>query len=208
MVDPRSRDRLRRRAAALAGAALLVSGLASCGWLGEDQSDRILVVGDSVTWQSRAWVVKALGGGGEVDLEAISGKRTDELLDGAEEGVSHHPRSGIFMPGYNDVLQNRVNEAALPQMMDLAAQVPCSVWLLIPDKGVYDPKIAQAWNQRVRDEAEGYPNVHVVDDWARLVDGSQQYALVKTEDGVHPNDLGRKAVAEVMAKSLQRECPD
>lgn len=202
--------RLRGKAIAITALAVTVLGsaLTGCGLFDDPKSDRILVVGDSVTYQSRAWVVKALGGGDEVDLQAISGKRTDELLEGAEDGVSHGPRSGIFMPGYNDVLQNKVGQSALPQMMDLAAQVPCSVWLLIPVKGVYDPAFAEDWNQRVRDEAGSHPNVHVVDDWARLVDDSQDYALVKTEDGVHPNDLGRKAVGEVMARSLKRECPD
>lgn len=196
-----------RRAVALVGAALLVVGTASCGWLDQEPTDRILVVGDSVTYQSRAWVVKSLGGEDEVDLQAITGKRTDELLDGAEAGVSHDPRAAIFMPGYNDVLQNRVGRSALPQMMDLAGQTPCAVWLLIPVKGVYDPAFAEDWNQRVRDEAAAYPNVHVVDDWARLVDDSQDYALVKTEDGVHPNGLGRQAVGKVMADTLERECP-
>jgi len=188
--------------------AILLGSLSGCGLFDRDPGERVLIGGDSVTYMSSGPLKEDFSWADEVDIKAVSGLRTDELLPFAKEGLSHDPSSAVFMPGYNDVLQNRVNEAALPQMMDLAAQVPCSVWLLIPDKGVYDPKIAQAWNQRVRDEAEGYPNVHVVDDWARLVDGSQQYALVKTEDGVHPNDLGRKAVAEVMAKSLQRECPD
>jgi hypothetical protein len=166
------------------------------------------VVGDSVTYQSRAYLVKDLGGSDEVELQARSGLRTDQLLPGAREGVSHGPRSAIFMPGYNDVLQDRVAKAALPEMMDLAAQVPCTVWLLIPNKGVYSADIAETWNQRVREEAAGHDNVHIVDDWARLVDNSQKYALVKSADAVHPNALGRKAIGEVMSKALARECPD
>lgn len=196
-----------RTALTLAAAALLSAGLVSCGLFSDDQSGRILVVGDSVTYQSRAYLVKDLGGSDQVDLQARSGLRTDELLPGAEEGVSHDPRSAVFMPGYNDVLQNRVDRSPLPEMMDLAAQVPCTVWLLIPTRGVYDPKIAEAWNQRVREEAAGHENVHVVDDWARLVDDSQQYALVKSEDAVHPNALGRKTIGDVMSKALDRECP-
>lgn len=185
-----------------------VAGLGGCGLFSDDSSGRILVVGDSVTYQSRAYVVKDLGGSDQVEMKAHSGLRTDQLLPGAEEGVDHGPRSAIFMPGYNDVLQDRVDQAPVPEMMDLAAEVPCSVWLLIPTKGVYRPEIAEAWNQRVRDEAAGHENVHLVDDWARLVDGSQQYALVQTEDGVHPNALGRKAIGGVMSKALERECGD
>ncbi|HWJ96575.1 MAG TPA: SGNH/GDSL hydrolase family protein [Acidimicrobiales bacterium] len=195
-----------RIARALAGTVLLVSGLAGCGLFDRDAGDRVLVVGDSVTYQSRAYLVKEFAWADELDIEATSGLRTDQLLPDAEEGLSHHPSSAAFMPGYNDILQDRVDRAALPEMMDLAAKVPCSVWLLIPVKGVYAPATAEAWNQRVRDEAAGHDNVHLVDDWARLVDNSQDYALVKSEDAVHPNGLGRKAVADVMSKSIQREC--
>lgn len=200
--------RLPRIAVPLVAALAATAALGGCGLFDDEPSGRVLVVGDSVTYQSRNWVTKALGGEDEVDLKATSGLRTDELLEGAKEGVSHDPSRGIFMPGYNDVLQNRVDRAALPEMMDLAAQVPCSVWLLIPEKGVYSPDIAKDWNQRVRDEAAGHDNVHVVDDWARLVDDSQKYALVKSADAVHPNGLGRKAIGEVMDHSLDRECPE
>ncbi len=191
----------------LAGLTVLMGGLSSCGLFSDDSSGRTLVVGDSVTYQSRGYIVKELGGDDEVEMKAHSGLRTDQLLPGAEEGVGHDPKRAIFMPGYNDVLQDRLDQSDLPQMMDLAAEVPCTVWLLIPTRGVYSAAIAEDWNQRVRDEAAGHDNVHLVDDWARLVDNSQEYAFVNTEDGVHPNALGRKAIGEVMAKSIDRECP-
>jgi hypothetical protein len=191
----------------LAGLSVLVGGLSSCGLFSDDTSGRTLVVGDSVTYQSRGYIVKELGGGDEVEMKAHSGLRTDQLLPGAEEGVSHDPKRAIFMPGYNDVLQDRVDQSKLPEMIDLAAQVPCTVWLLLPTKGVYSASIAEDWNQRVRDQAAEYDTIHLVDDWARLVDNSQEYTFVKTEDGLHPNPLGRKAIGEVMAKSINRECP-
>lgn len=194
------------RIAAVAAALLGTTGLAGCGLFQPDAGDRVLIVGDSVTYQSRAELKQEFDWAGELDIKATSGLRTDELLPGAEEGLSHDPSSAVFMPGYNDVLQNRVDQAAVPQMMDIAAKIPCSVWLLIPDKGVYSPDIAEAYNARVRAEAEGHDNVHVIDDWARLVDNSQKFALVKTADAVHPNELGRRVVAQAMSESLQREC--
>lgn len=197
----------RRTAFALAATGLVgLLGLTSCSLFSRDAGERVLIVGDSVTYQSSAELKEEFDWAGELDIKATSGLRTDELLPGAEEGLSHDPSSAVFMPGYNDVLQNRVDQAAVPEMMDIAAQVPCSVWLLIPVKGVYSPDIAEAYNQRVRDEAEGHDNVHVIDDWARLVDNSQKFALVKTADAVHPNDLGRRVVAQAMSESLQREC--
>ncbi|HWJ64397.1 MAG TPA: SGNH/GDSL hydrolase family protein [Acidimicrobiales bacterium] len=198
--------RIPRTAAAVAATVLLLSLLAGCGLFDDDPGDRVLVVGDSVTYQSRAYLTKEFSWADELEIKAHSGLRTDQLLPGAKEGVSHHPSSAAFMPGYNDVLQDRVAQAAIPQMMEVAAEVPCSVWLLIPVRGVYSADLARSYNARVRKAAEGHDNVHLVDDWARLVDDSPEYALVKREDAVHPNPLGRKVVAEVMSKSIQREC--
>jgi len=191
------------RAAAVA--VLLAAVLAGCG-LFDDPGERVLIVGDSVTYQSRAPLKKDFDWAGELDIKAVSGLRTDELLPAAEEGASHHPSSAAFMPGYNDVLQSNVEQAKLPEMMDIAAGIPCSVWLLIPTHGVYSKQTAEAWNDRVRKEAEGHDNVHLVDDWARLVDNSPGYTLVKKEDAVHPNLKGRDAIARVMSDSIKREC--
>jgi hypothetical protein len=195
-----------RTAAALAGAAILVTGASACSLFDRDPGERVLIVGDSVTYQSRAELKEEFAWADELDIKATSGLRTDELLPGAEEGISNDPSSAVFMPGYNDILQGKVPEAAVPEMMDLAAEVECSVWLLIPVEGVYSRTDAEAFNQRVRDEAEDHDNVHLVDDWARLVDNSQDFALVKREDAVHPNDLGRRVVAQAMGESLKREC--
>lgn len=187
------------------GAALAI-GAAGCGLFDRDPGERVLIVGDSVTYQSRAELKEEFAWADELDIKATSGLRTDELLPGAEEGVSNDPSSAVFMPGYNDILQGKVPEAAVPEMMDLAAEVDCSVWLLIPLDGVYSRADAEAFNQRVRDEAEDHDSVHLVDDWARLVDNSQDFALVKQEDAVHPNELGRRVVAQAMGESLKREC--
>ena len=199
--DPRA-----RRAAAFAVLAILAATTASCGLFDPDAGDRVLIVGDSVTYQSRGPLKKEFDWAGELNIKATSGLRTDELLPAAEEGVSHDPSSAAFMPGYNDVLQSNVAQAKLPEMMDLAAEVPCSVWLLIPTHGVYSQATAEAWNTRVREEAEKHDNVHVVADWANLVDNSPGYTLVKKEDAVHPNLKGRDAIARVMSDSLKRAC--
>src|SRR5690606_25510910 len=157
---------LLRTAVAVAASASLLAG---CGLFG-DSRDRVLIVGDSVTYLSRAYLTKELDRAGTIDLQATSGLRTDELLPGAEEGVPYDPDLPVFMPGYNDVLQARLDRAAVPQMLDLAAHVPCSVWRLVAVRGVYEPDLAKAWNARVREAAADHDNVHLVDDWALLVD--------------------------------------
>lgn len=187
-------------------ATVLLLGSTGCGLFDRDAGERVLIVGDSVTYQSRAELKEEFDWAGELDIKATSGLRTDELLPGAEEGASHDPSSAVFMPGYNDILQGKVPEAAVPEMMEVAAGIDCAVWLLIPEKGVYSQADAEAFNQRVRKAAEGHDNVHVIADWARLVDRSQKFALVKEADAVHPNDLGRRVVAQAMSESLRREC--
>ena len=204
-----STTRAARRHRLLLGSSavvLLAALLAGCGLFDDDPGDRVLIVGDSVTYQSRAPLKEDFAWADELDIKAVSGLRTDELLPAAEEGASHHPSSAAFMPGYNDVLQSNVDQAKLPEMMAIAADIPCSVWLLIPTHGVYSKQTAEAWNARVRKEAEGHDNVHLVDDWARLVDNSPGYTLVKKEDAVHPNLKGRDAIARVMSDSIKREC--
>lgn len=185
----------------------LLAGLVTgCGLFDRAPGERVLIVGDSVTFMSREPLKEDFGWADEVDIKAVSGLRTDELLPFAKEGVSQDPSSAVFMPGYNDVLQRRVAEAKLPEMMDLAADIPCVVWLLIPNRGAYSKAMAGAWNERVRQAAEEHDNVHVVDDWARLVDNSPDYTLVQKQDAVHPNEKGQQAIARVMSDSLKREC--
>ena len=186
--------------------AVLLGSLTGCGLFDRDPGERVLIVGDSVTFKSSGPLKEDFSWADEVDIKAVSGLRTDELLPFAEEGMTHDPSSGVFMPGYNDVLQGRVAQAKLPEMMDLAADIPCVVWLLIPDRGAYSKAQAGAWNDRVREEAKQHDAIHVVDDWANLVDNSPDYTLVKRQDAVHPNEQGQQAIARVMSDSLKREC--
>jgi hypothetical protein len=195
-----------RRLGAFVILTVLAGALASCGLFDRDPGERVLVVGDSVTYMSQKPLKEDLSWAGEVDVKAVSGLRTDELYPFAKKGVEADPSSAIFMPGYNDILKSYVAKADLPRMMDLAAEVPCVVWLLIPTKGVYSKTMAGAWNDRVRKEAEEHDNIHVVDDWANLVDNSPDYLLVKREDAVHPNEKGQVTLGRVMSDALRREC--
>ena len=102
--------------------AVLLGSLTGCGLFDRDPGERVLIVGDSVTFMSSGSLKEDFSWADEVDIKAVSGLRTDELLPFAEEGMTHDPSSGVFMPGYNDVLQGRVAQAKLPEMMDLAAE--------------------------------------------------------------------------------------
>ena len=185
---------------------LLVAGLGGCGWFDDDPGDRVLVVGDSVTVLSREQLGEELDWADDLDIRATKGLRSDELLPGARAGVEAGPSSAVWLPGYNDVLQDRVEQAPIDEMMDLADEVPCSVWLTLPTDGVYPAAVAQRWNERVRAAAEGRDDLHVVDDWERLVENSPEFTFTIEADALHPNADGQAALARVMSDSLRELC--
>ena len=194
------------RPLALAAALSLI--LVGCGWLdpAPDPGDRVLVVGDSVTVLSREQLGEEMEWADELDIRATKGLRSDELLPGAREGVDADPSSAVWLPGYNDVLQDRVEEAPVEEMVDLADEVPCSVWLTLPTKGVYPQEVAQRWNDRVREAADGRDGVHIVDDWERLVEESPSFTFTIEADALHPNAEGQSALAQVMSDTLRDRC--
>lgn len=191
------------RAAAVGFAFALV--LASCSLFADD-GPRVLVVGDSVTVLSKEELRDQLGWAGTVDVRAQVRLRTDQLLDMAKEGADEDPDIGIFLPGYNDLLQRRANTKALDQMIDVAAGIPCSIWLLIPEDGGYPLDQVDTWNRRVTELAKAHPNIHVVDGWKVLVEQTPAFTYISDLDAVHPNQPGRTALAKVMAGAANDKC--
>lgn len=173
-----------------------------------DDGPRVLIVGDSVTEQSEAPLRDRFGWAGTLDLRAHSGFRTDELLATAREGVEEgRPDIGVFMPGYNDVLQEVAADTdALEEMVDLADQVPCAVWFLLPVDGAYSTDQVTAWNERVERLVAETDHVEVVTDWRDLVDAAPEFAFTSERDAVHPNERGQAAIADAMAAAVDRHC--
>jgi hypothetical protein len=184
----------------------MVPWVAACGLFSDDDGPRVLVVGDSVTRLAADQLREKMSWAEAVDIKARDGDRTDQLLAAARRGVDASPDIGIFMPGYNDILQNRAETDALAAMIALAAEVECSVWLLIPEDGGYSTSQVRTWNQRVRAAADKHSSLHVERDWKRLVERSPSFTFVSQLDAVHPNKQGREAVAEVMSTAAQRRC--
>jgi lysophospholipase L1-like esterase len=196
----------------------LVVGLAlsSCSLVGDDDdgpgdatgdgSIRVLVVGDSVTVLSEEELRGELGWADQVDIRAHSGWRTDELLDGARSGAAEGPDIGVFLPGYNDVLQDRVDTPALDDMMAVAADLPCAVWFLLPTDGGYSSNLVEVWNARVERAAAEHPTVSISNDWKRLVEESPDFTFLSEADAVHPNRDGQRALATAMSQEARRRC--
>ncbi|WP_421119729.1 hypothetical protein ACE2AJ_20645 [Aquihabitans daechungensis] len=197
----------------LAASAIILS---SCSMLRSDDSSptdatgdgslRVLVVGDSVTVMSSKELRAELEWADRTDIRAQSGLRTDQLLAGARAGAEAEPDIGIFMPGYNDILQDRVDTPALGEMMTVAAGLPCAVWMLLPTDGGYASDLVETWNDRVRDAAANHDNVSTSNDWKRLVEASPDFTFVSETDAVHPNERGQKAIAAAMAQEARKQC--
>ena len=200
----------------IALASLLALVAAGCGGSGSDGAEgadrtgdgevRVMVVGDSVTVLSKDELRRRFAWADALDVRAHSGYRTDQLLEGARAGAEAAPDIGVFLPGYNDVLQDNVDSRALPEMMAVAADLPCAVWLLLPTDGGYAPDLVRIWNERVRTLASGHDEVKVIDDWKKLVEASPDFTFVSEADAVHPNRDGQKAIAEVMSDRARSAC--
>lgn len=164
---------------------------------------RVLVVGDSVTVLAEDDLGAQMSWADELDIRATSGARTDELLDGARAGAEAEPDVGIFFPGYNDILQDHTDEDSLEAMMELAAGLPVSYWLLIPESIAPGPERVRPWNRRVEALARGHDNVMLVREWQKIVDEAPKSTYLMDLDGVHPNRKGRHALAVAMTQAAQ-----
>jgi hypothetical protein len=159
-----------------------------------------------VTRLSAGELRKELEWADTVDIRAHNGYRTDELLTTVRDGVDASPDIGVFMPGYNDILQDRAETTALETMVELASEIPCSVWLLIPTDGGYSTEQVNTWNRRVLAAAEDHDSIHIERDWTRLVERSPEFTFLSEADAVHPNLQGQTAIAKVMSRAATREC--
>lgn len=190
---------------ALALVGLVALAAPGCSLLGDDEPS-VLVVGDSVTDLSRQELGQDFGWADELIVRAQSGATTEELVPLAEDGVDHDPDVGVFLPGYNDILREQADTAALDDMVAIAADLPCSVWLLLPTEGAYDPAQVEAWNQRLERAADEHPSIHLSSDWAELVENSPDFTFLSERDAIHPNKDGQRAIASVMSDQAKDAC--
>lgn len=164
----------------------------------------VVVIGDSVTDQSKDQLVAAMPGQ-DVSVIGLSGLRIDELLPVIEDvvGGDDPPAVGVVMAGYNDLWQGREQESSVEAALDAMAGLDCAVWVLVPTTGPWELDRARAFDQRVRDAAED-AGVEVVTEWQEAVDAPGDELV--TPDGVHPSDAGKERVAAVMAEAVDEIC--
>lgn len=171
---------------------------------------QVLAVGDSVTYMSRNAITSEFDWTSNVDPQGRPGFRTDELVPVALEKVDEDdPDVLVVLTGYNDLTQGVDTSAAVAEMVEIAADAPCAVWMLLPTKAAYGPDEAAAFNQRVIDLAADHPSVHVATDWRDAVDaepGADPDPRLVTEDEIHPNEAGVDRLAQAMEEAVSRDC--
>lgn len=200
-IDPRAVVALLGLVVVGAGVVVVLNALDSGG-------PRVVVVGDSVTTLSSEELAERFDWAGTLDIRAVEGRTTEELLPLAREGVEEGPDIGIFLPGYNDILQDAA-EAGLPalaEMVDLADRIPCVVWFLVPEEGAYSAEQARIWNDEIRRLVGEREGMAVDDAWWELVTESPDMMFLSEGDAVHPDAQGQAALATVMEAAAEREC--
>ncbi|MGI8939278.1 MAG: SGNH/GDSL hydrolase family protein [Iamia sp.] len=171
---------------------------------------RVLVVGDSVTFMSRSALDGAFDWTDNFDAQGRPGYRTDQLVPVALRKIDEdQPDTLVLLTGYNDLTQGIDTTAAVDQLMGIAGDVPCAVWVLLPTKGEFDQAAAEAFDQRIVALAEDQPTVHLATDWRDVVDagpGPDPDPRLVSEDHIHPTEEGIARLARVMEEAVTREC--
>lgn len=181
--------------------------------------DHVLVVGDSVTFMS--WNALNDEFGSDTTLEPVArpGFRSTDLLPLVQKAIDDRASSGaaldraIFLVGYNDVWQDNGDDR-LEELVELSARYECAVWLTLPTRPageppaseVFDPTLADQWNERMADLVDEHRNLHLVTDWADAIEGSSDTDVYLDGDGIHPNLEGQKLLAETMYEAITNSC--
>lgn len=172
--------------------------------------DRVAMVGDSVTYLSTGYIGEALGWVDRTSIKGHPGFRTDELVPVAEEQVADAPDVLVLLTGYNDVLQEVDPEAGLRAMVEVASEVPCVVWLLVPVKGDYDPGRVESYNARLAELTDDVPSIHLSPLWRDAVDateGPDPDPVLISADRVHPLGAGGEELARSVDRAVRDLCP-
>lgn len=190
-------------------AAAIIGGVA----LRADDPGRgphVLVVGDSVIYQASADLVMTFDWTSNVEVQGRPGFRTHQLVPVALQAVADGDHEFVVvLTGYNDITQEVDTAAAVADMVEVVATVPCAIWVLLPTKGDYPPEAAIAFNDRVEDLVAERDQVHIETGWrdaADATDGPEPDPRLVSDDGVHPTDEGTAEIAEVIEAAVSRTC--
>lgn len=179
---------------------------------------QLLIVGDSVSYLSAGFIDQVFDPD-RTQFVTKPGFTSADLLPlmrdaMAMDDVPAAERDAVIVVvGYNDVRLDEVGQNELAAIAEEASSFRCGVFLTLPARPggeeSTNPKISAEeiddWNRLVVDTIEPYDNLHVARDWEAVVEDRPASDLLQ-EDGLHPNDDGRRILAEAYRNSLGRNC--
>ena len=163
-----------------------------------------VVLGDSIAVMSSEELVEAT----DAQVVAFNGARWADLGPAVGRTLAERqspPKRVAVLLGTNDVLALSVSTVEVAPVLDPLEDVPCVVVFELPGgSGWTVPTL----NERLRDEADGRPNVEVDDEWARLANRNrdEEAASWFEDDGIHPAAEGQERLASAVASGLDRHC--
>jgi lysophospholipase L1-like esterase len=161
--------------------------------------DTVAMVGDSITHVNQGAIEAALGSTFHSTVAAESGKRTDQMMQAAQELAATHPKQALINLGTNDVEQGTSVDAAaqnLARMVSMFSSADCvhvvtiNTHMLSADG--HSPERAAALNAKILELPKQFKNVDLV-RWDQTIDqnvDSHPPAGDLTSDTVHPNEKG------------------
>lgn len=197
--------------------AVLVVGGVAIMRATRGSTDRVVLLGDSITVAFMDRGQDAPVGGHPSEVKAIAGKRVAELLPAAEEAAAGRPAAVVVNLGTNDLVQGRSAPevlADLDRVTDVVDDQAC-VHVVTVNEGILafdQPDIRtriQGVNAGLRDLAarRGYRVI----EWSALVaqhDVAGDPAHPVTSDSIHPTPAGFALLTQAYDQSVAAGCAE
>jgi lysophospholipase L1-like esterase len=171
----------------------------------------VVLLGDSITDQTKATFAQRLGDDWDVTATGVPGDRADQRLPDVPELASHHPMQVVVNLGTNDVIQLKPPEETIGALEQVASGFSGSrcvhlvtindLMLNFSDVGLHDRAVAL--NDRIRELAarRGW-GIVPWDQMVRDYNGGPQPDGPITSDTVHPTEVGQRMLADAYRRAL------
>jgi lysophospholipase L1-like esterase len=166
-----------------------------------------VVLGDSISEFSRAEIVDALGGDGQVDVLAQVGRTFNTSQGAADSVADQRPSVVVVELGTNDVWSGTPLEEVTRELDAMLAKFPssCIVVVTLNEAAVdarslvgrlYDNAAAMALNAELRERADE------VVEWSQAANADRITYL--DQGTIHPTERGRQLLADLMKAAADR----
>jgi hypothetical protein len=173
----------------------------------------IAVVGDSLVQQSTSIIRQKLDPLGASSVRGVSNQRIDQLLPVADRMAANDPEDVVLAVGNNDIRQHLTVDESITNLQTMIERFAGARCINVLNVNTHTLDLAfndeaVQFNQRLAEQLDGQPDVHLV-DWdavvALLLEQGQSEQTWFT-DGLHLTDVGAGAYASTMHDAVAR-CP-